>query len=472
MESIVSPAEAEAVSTASVPAVAIAGMMSPAAANKGANIARIVATVRCGFSDDALVTSALSVFFVVAMGGTKFKHLVGGVFSIFVVIGATFVASVVLHAVAPDYLKLRRVAAMALLLVVSYALPTVSGFVTTILSHATDPGDIAFGAVAAFAVVAMHCVPLFLVVRELPTGAKAHFDNPEEQAGESRWYVLYMFADGCRDSCRMLVRLMFFEDILSAGVMAVIAGIMPEGGDCLVIAILVLAVAVVHMAYIFAVRPYDGRVETVFSVLISVGQSLLAGAAVWAAAKDEDEGALVVVGAIAMGLIVLFFGQTVALAAQWLYEQCVLKPRAAAAAKANNMAALPMLDDASVLDRAAEDPQRGETHAAGAAEMWNDDAADLEAVLAAPEAAAVVVVVVAPTPKPPLRLDPYTAPVFVDTVLTSLTTRGYAAVQMQLDDDDADDDDDDDLAHLLGGTAPAPKLAASMSLSVTDDDML
>jgi hypothetical protein len=336
IETIVTPEAAEALAVTSVVAVSATGFAgTPTAANKALNVARIAGAVRCGFHDDALETSAMEVFIVVAVGATKFRYLIGGVITNTAFLVGFAALSLLLHRVAPASLKARRAAAKAWHVLVSYTLATTVGFITKIFFHSDDWGHIIFGGAMAAAWLATYLWALFMVVRRLPTGAAERFDDPEQQAGGQPLYAVYMFADGCRDSRRMRLRVFFFEDVIAAALMSFVASVMPAGDGCSQMAWLILAIAALHAAYVIGLRPYDDPVETAFSIAIGVGQVVLAAAVVWATSVAENSAALTAVGVVALGLFIVFFAQLLILVVMWGYERLTARQKDAPAAAAD-----------------------------------------------------------------------------------------------------------------------------------------
>jgi hypothetical protein len=354
--SVVDPTAAEALSVTAVAATMLSGGVSPTSANKAVNVARIAATLNCELDDDALATSALAVFIVFPIGGTKFRYLIGGAVMVFVLVLACAAASMLLNHLAPTCHTVRRAQAKVWHAIISYTLPTAVGYITTIFVHADAAGDIAFAVIAGIAALAMYGAALYVVARHLPTGKETKFDAPEEQAGDKRLYAVYMFADGCTDARRQILRVFFFEDVIASSLMAVVAGVMPEGEQCTLMAVLMLVIAAAHAAYVTFLRPYDDNVENGFAIVIGFGQIALASAVVWGTSDRESDAARGTVGGVTLFLFVVLFLQTVVLLAMWLYEQRVKLKCASeedpveADAGRNGVLVVPLLDDATVLD--------------------------------------------------------------------------------------------------------------------------
>jgi hypothetical protein len=323
LASLVGPTAAKALAVTSVVAVGVSGFVSPSTANKGPNIARIAGTMSCGFDDDALKTSPLAVFIVWPMGGTEFRDLIGGVVVIFAFVLVLAGASVVLHSVALARMIVRRAEAKAWHFLISYMLPTAHGYITTIFFHADNAGDVAFATIAGIALLAAHGGALYAVARHLPTGTDAKFDAPEKQAGGKRLYAVYMLADGCLDARRQRLRVFFLEDVIASSLMAIVAGIKPEGERCTLMAVLILVIAVPHAAYVTFLRPYEDNVENGFAIALGFGQVALASAAVWGTSDRESAAARDTAAGVILCLFGVLFLQTVVLVGMWLYEQFV-----------------------------------------------------------------------------------------------------------------------------------------------------
>jgi hypothetical protein len=352
----VGPTAAKALSVASVAAVGASGAVSPSTANKAANMARIAATLNCVFDDDALETSAMAVFIVWPIGGTKFRYFIGGVVVIFVFVLVLAAASVLLHWVAPGHVTVRRAQAKLWHLIISYMLPTAVGYITTIFVHADAAFDTAFAVIAGIAALAAYGGALYVVARHLPTGTDAKFDAPEKQAGGKRLYAVYMLADGCLDARRQRLRVFFVEDVIASSLMSIVAGAKPEGERCTLMAVLVLVIAVAHAAYVIFLRPYEANVENGFAIAIGFGQAVLASAVVWATSDLESDAARVTAAGVILGLFGVLFLQTVVLVGMWLYEQraklraLCKKDSVDEDAARNGLLVVPMLDDATILD--------------------------------------------------------------------------------------------------------------------------
>jgi hypothetical protein len=450
MEVVLGADAAEGLSVASVAAVGGASVLgSPAMANKAANIARIAASVRCGFDDSALQTSAIAVFIVAPIGGTKFRYLIGGVAVIFGFIAVLVAASALLHRFAPAHLTVRRAQVKLWHFIISYMLPTAEGFITTIFFHGEDAGDIAFAAIAGAVTLAAHGGALYALLQHLPTGKTSKFDSPEEQAGDRRLYPVYMFADGCLDARSLVLRVFFLEDVVASGLMAIVASVMPEGASCTLMAVLILVIAAAHAGYVIFLRPYDDKVENGFAIVVAVGQIVLASVVVWATTDPSNDAALLTVGIVTVALVITFFVQALVLAAVWLWER-LRRGKREGDAKGNGVLVVPLLDDAAVLDAAAKDGAMvPDSDAAAAPDPF------VVAVAEAPkESQPDPFAVPPPAPlqppaAPPARkLDVFVPPSFaVDSVLANMTTRGSAAQQAAAsaatNDDDSSDLDDD-----------------------------
>jgi hypothetical protein len=333
MATVIPAEDAKVVAATSTTAVMASSAINPTAANKGANIVNILSSIQCGFSDDALETSPFEVIIVFGVGSSKMRYLLGGVVAILLFLGFFFTLQVVLHYRCNGAHTVRRYNAIFFAVLLSLFLPTATGYLTTILNHSTGAADTILGLLGAGAIGGAFAWPLYVVARQLPTGDKTNFAAPEEQAADQRLYAVFMLADGCKDTTRQSMRLMFFEDIFAAMMLSTVAGIMPEDGNCTVIALLMAAVSLVHLAYVMLRKPYEARVDTIFSMAVAIGQFFCACAAV-VAVRNHD--AVPIVGMLAMIQMVLFFAQTLAMAAWTVWETYIkAKKRKAASAAAD-----------------------------------------------------------------------------------------------------------------------------------------
>jgi hypothetical protein len=67
-------------------------------------------------------------------------------------------------------------------------------------------------------------------------------------------------------------RYYFFEEVLFGVLTAVIGGVAPQSpSTCKATAYVLVAVAVLHLGYVTVLRPYDSKIDTVFSTLNALG---------------------------------------------------------------------------------------------------------------------------------------------------------------------------------------------------------
>jgi hypothetical protein len=79
--------------------------------------------------------------------------------------------------------------------------------------------------------------------------------------------VLFSYVEGSRDPTKVLVRMFFFEDVAVAMLFALLGGIKPRSIDgCTIVSGGMIAVGVVHLAYLVLLRPYGSRLEQILAV--------------------------------------------------------------------------------------------------------------------------------------------------------------------------------------------------------------
>ena len=106
----------------------------------------------------------------------------------------------------------------------------------------------------------------------------------------------------------VLVRMYFVEDLLSASIMASIAGAYP-GGNCVSVSVPMVVFSVVHLLYVGLVRPYRGKLDTLFSIAFSLNQTALA--IVGCATTAGSAVATPILSPLIMFQVALFFVQAV-----------------------------------------------------------------------------------------------------------------------------------------------------------------
>jgi hypothetical protein len=267
------PAAAAGVAATSTSAVAVGGAVNPSAANKGANMANILGTVDCAFSDDSLETSAVEVLWVTELGASEFRYLVGGATTSLAFIYLAYAVQFALYALAKDYYMLRRCAAAFGALVISFMMPNVASYATTMAVHASSSAIQGFAVIAWTLTAAAFFGPLYVVLTRTPGTI------PVEDFATLAPNVFYPFlvlADGCRDTTVLLLRLHFFEDLLIALVMGALGGWQPTNIDCGIVTLLMAIVAALHLLYVIIKHPFAEHVDTVFAVVIGGGQLVLA----------------------------------------------------------------------------------------------------------------------------------------------------------------------------------------------------
>jgi len=326
-------------------AVAVGGAVNPSAANKGANLANIVGTVDCAFSEDSLETSPLEVFVVVAIGTSEFRYLAGGAAVSLAFVYGVMLIQFALFKVARHAGTLRRYTAAFGAMLIAYMMPNVASYCMTMAVHGTTREVQGIAALGFTLLIVSYAGPLYVVLTRM--SGVVHVSDIDTQL-DNFMYPFLVLVDGCRDTTTVSLRLLFFEDMLVAITMGLIGGWQPIGVSCSVVASLLIVAAVLHLLYILKAHPFRERVDSFFAVVIAVGQLALAGVTLYVIQTRQG---VVVMGYLALAMGVSFMLQALCTGvwAMVLY----MRRRAAkklAALKNNNKSAMsdelvvPMLD--------------------------------------------------------------------------------------------------------------------------------
>lgn len=301
---------AAAVSATGTAAVVASAAANPLTASKGANLANIAGVADCAYSDDSLEPSAWAVIIPVGVGEGKGSSLVGGVVvTLGFTIGFQIVNIVLSVAGAPR--RPRRVLAIATGAVACYMLPSTASFAMTLMRHGEDGRDSIVGFAGLAAAVLAVVIPAGIVQIQIARQF-GHQHMASARTVAAHWaYPYLVLAEGCKDTRPTIRRQLFAEDILVAVVIGAIAGFQPLSSDeCGNIGIAMLVVASLHFLYAILVRPFESLLDTIFAILIALGQVLLCICALVAVNKPNMA---VLVGYLAVLQTLLFVLQTVAM---------------------------------------------------------------------------------------------------------------------------------------------------------------
>lgn len=244
--------------------------MNPAAANKGANIANILGAIDCRYDPSDSVPAPAEVFVVVPISNSPLRYLIGGVCTSCIFIWLSYILQFVLAKVLTQWVTLRQLASMVSSMLVGFLLPTAVGFAVTLLLHATVAIDRAAAVVGFTVMIGAVGVPAYFVITRIPS--TKHLPNFERYGRVSVYYGFLFLADGLKDTRLLKYRLSYFEDLLTAVAISVIAAIKPQSASCYVIAGSMFLVAALHLAYVTIIRPLESLVEGGFAILIAFGQ--------------------------------------------------------------------------------------------------------------------------------------------------------------------------------------------------------
>jgi hypothetical protein len=315
---IMSSGAAQAVTTTSQSAVLAAGAVSPTAATKGANLAAIASIIECVYTPDSNDPSEMEVVLLWDFGASDLAGAIGPSISVTAALWVLHATLAVVAVYAPRWRKRFGVLASLLL---AYFVPTVIGLTTTITFHGETAADRALGAALFFAALGTVAAPLVLIARtpadrlrrvmELSTAEALAIRRDGGESSSDAYLICFVaLYSPSRDLGARRVRLHFFEDICAAVAMATIAGVHPaEASACYVVGGMIATIAGLHAAYCIAVWPFDRMLDTVFAIVISLGQLALAVVALIVLSNDEWAP---VMGGLALAQTAIFMLQTVA----------------------------------------------------------------------------------------------------------------------------------------------------------------
>jgi hypothetical protein len=315
---IMSSGAAQAVTTTSQSAVLAAGAVSPTAATKGANLAAIASIVECVYTPDSNDPSEMEVVLLWDFGASDLAGAIGPSISVTAALWVLHATLAVVAVYAPRWRKRFGVLASLLL---AYFVPTVIGLTTTITFHGETAADRALGAALFLAALGTVAAPLVLIARtpadrlrrvmELSTAEALAIRRDGGESSSDAYLICFVaLYSPSRDLGARRVRLHFFEDICAAVAMATVAGVHPaEASACYVVGGMIATIAGLHAAYCIAVWPFDRMLDTVFAIVISLGQLALAVVALIVLSNDEWAPVL---GGLALAQTAIFMLQTVA----------------------------------------------------------------------------------------------------------------------------------------------------------------
>lgn len=178
-------------------------------------------------------------------------------------------------------------------------------------------GSVTVGFIAGTTVLAVTAVTGRVCWRHEPS-------KGDDAAGPPAWIdrlrreVLASFYEGSRAEQVWYVRMHVFEDIAAAYAIAVLSGSYPATqGGCTAVCFALLAVAVAHLVYVTAVRPYKESLEQWLAVVNAGIEGTIAGCAVWTRLSNDTHGSgpsTVALGYCLLTANAFYFVQLMALA--------------------------------------------------------------------------------------------------------------------------------------------------------------
>ena len=289
---------------------------APSAMASASRVASLSKVVDCGFGaeidgEDA-VPDMLDLPVHPAVGSSRLRYYVGGVALDELAVGVAFRcwqcsdltrSLVTLRRSRPTLMWLQRhtFTTFAFVCIGFFSPPVVGGGV--LLLFFSDAGDWGAAAVGALGVASVVVAWGFLAAGLWHLPLSIDSSNDASVAGarlvwnfKRRMCVtLWCFAGSSRD-LRGVARFYFSEELLASCAMAAIANAPRVDGSCHGLAWLMAAVAVAHLAFVAVVRPYDLRLDNVWSLLVAslqVALSVVQTAVVYGANGRDVAAALV-----------------------------------------------------------------------------------------------------------------------------------------------------------------------------------
>ena len=254
----------------------VGGVMgAPMSAAVAVRIGLVASVLHCEFAEDAVEPSSVDYPSHIRVFGDGVGAHASGIASTCLLLLTLILLSIAV----PRFVALTRTFEAML---VQYFFPSVVRGTMIVLRHSSDAAVIATAllCVVPVAAVTIHraFVVLYVVPREttserMPRGLRGTI----KLAWEGLLVKAYgPYFDFCRDGARVLIRAVFFVEVGASTVIAAIVGWTPTASSCDAEAALCLAVVVVLLVYLAALRPYERRREMALSLGFAVVQSMQA----------------------------------------------------------------------------------------------------------------------------------------------------------------------------------------------------
>ena len=254
----------------------VGGVMgAPMSAAVAVRIGLVASVLHCEFAEEAVEPSSVDYPPHIRVFGDGVGAHASGIASTCLLLLALLLLSIAV----PRFVALTRTFETML---VQYFFPSVVRGTMIVLRHSSDAAVIATAllCVVPVAAVTIHraFVVLYVVPREttserMPRGLRGTI----KLAWEGLLVKAYgPYFDFCRDGARVLIRAVFFVEVGASTLIAAIVGWTPTASSCDAEAALCLAVVVVLLVYLVALRPYERRREMALSLGFAVVQSMQA----------------------------------------------------------------------------------------------------------------------------------------------------------------------------------------------------
>ena len=299
----------EAAATAIVDTSAAASVLSSLSVSTAASNTRridsLIASLRCGYtSSDDLSPDRASLPIQCSIGTSATALLIGSTF-LTCVVCIIFPAGVVLglhDALHSKHVRLREravrwqeVAVTMTCTLHSYFAPSIVGSSVLVMSQYRGELPVALAAVSLVSVLVCLITPCVLVARlSVEVAEDGGTVRPLWDVQVPSHVTLRRFVEAAADVRSLLSRLYYFEDTAASCLLAAFVSL-PSLGSCAAGAVIAALIALLHFAYIAAVRPYASRVDAGFALVNAAEQLALGVVIVFAVAYNVD---LAIAGAL------------------------------------------------------------------------------------------------------------------------------------------------------------------------------
>jgi hypothetical protein len=353
----VAPATARAIVRSAYASSAAAGLVSPTGATKATTMARVGRLAQCtafAISDDDDWPDWANFVFAfqltpVSDDDARGKRLSAAAGALVTTGGFALVVALLLLGLVvagDDVIRPARYVAVLLALMLTYYAPNVTEAAITVLRFTDNSTQRVCACVSLGATSLITLVCFFRVwQRFTPPPPAAVAGGGALGTPEEPWQrVLRPFWGSGRDVTLLSHRLLVFEDMAVAHVVAAIVGWRPSDlGECRGLSIALVAVGVAHMGFLLYVRPYASRLELGLSVVMA-GFTVATGvSSVVALLMEESENAGKALGWVMLASDAAVWMQLIVLTGAAVKEHLEKQSQHAANAAAAANHAVPLL---------------------------------------------------------------------------------------------------------------------------------